>query len=540
MSPKRFRVLVTDEIDPDGVAILSGEPALLVEKFPTLSAAELARRIPEYDALVGRSATRITADLLRAGARLRVIGRAGVGVDNIALDAATQLGIAVINAPAGNTVAVAELLFANLLAMLRHVEAASASMRAGRWDRSQLVGRELRGRTLGIVGLGRIGSEVARRALAFDMPVMAYDPYVADARFQALRVERVGNFTELLEKADVLTLHVPLTEETKGMIGTGEIARMRPGAILANLARGGIVDEDALAEALKTESIAGAILDVFEREPLAADHPLRTLPNVLLTPHIGAATGEAQRNVAVEVCEAVRDVLLRDELSASINIAAVDGISWPELKKPLQLTEKAASVARSLLATQGEKEVRRLALRTGSRHLGGGAALLAAAASGVLSGVVESERLNLINAISLAEARGIELSVSEGAVLEEPTAVEISVSGATREQLVAGTAGGGGVPRLTRIGPFHVDVQLRGTLIVLTNDDVPGVIGRVGTLLGDAGVNIAEYHQARLAEGGDALAAISVDGEVREDTREQLLRLADVRSATVIHFDSDG
>jgi D-3-phosphoglycerate dehydrogenase / 2-oxoglutarate reductase len=529
-----LRVLVTDEIDPEGVALLAASPGLDVDEVPTLAPAALLEKITDYDALVGRSATRITPELLQAGRRLRVVGRAGVGIDNIALDVATRLGVAVINAPAGNTVAVAELFFGGTLDLLRHIGRADDAMHAGRWDRSRFLGRELKGRSLGIVGLGRIGSEVARRAAAFEMDVTAYDPYVADARFQGLRVQRADTLQELLADSEILTLHVPLTDETRGMIGRRELARMRPGGIIVNLARGGIVDEDAVLDALAAGRLGGAVLDVFSHEPLPPDHPLRARSDVVLTPHIGASTLEAQRNVSVEVCAAVRDALLSGELSRSLNIATVDGVSWSELVGPLQVAERAAAVARSLLATQGDLAVRRVALRVGQRHAGAADALLSGAAAGVLAGVVATERLNLINARSLAEARGIELAVTTAATSESDWAVEVSVGGGMHEVAVAGASPPGSPPRLTRIGAFHVDVQPRGTLLILTNHDVPGVIGRVGTLLGDAGVNIAEYHQARLAQGGDALAAVSVDGEIGDDLRERLVAHPDIRSATIV------
>ena len=531
-----YRVLVTDEIDADGVAMLASEAALQVDEVPTLPEPELLARIGQYDAIVGRSATKISEPLLRHATRLKVVGRAGVGVDNIALETATALGVAVINAPAGNTVAVAELLFGTLLALLRHIPQAAASMREGRWDRSQLLGHELNGRTLGIVGLGRIGSEVARRAAAFGMELVGFDPYVGEERFQSLRVRRVATLEALLDEADVVTVHTPLTEETRGLIGRRELSRLAPGAVVANLARGGIVEETALAAALTAGQIRGAAVDVYGREPLAADHPLRTAPNVVLTPHIGASTAEAQRNVAVDACVAVRDALLKGDLSRAINVAALRGERWAELQPALELARRSAAVARALLADQGVLAVQRLALRCGPAVVEGAGALLSSAAVGVLEGVTEAERLNLINARALAEARGLELAVSESVQLGHEAAIELTLSGGMQSIAVAGLALAGASPRLTRIGAFHVDVTPRSTLVILTNRDVPGVIGRVGTLLGDAGVNIAEYHQARLAQGGDALAAISVDGTVDDSVRRALLQLPDVRSATVVRF----
>lgn len=536
MRTARYRILVTDDIDREGIELLVGEPELQVDEVPTLPPPELLARIGDYDALIGRSATRISEELLRRGTRLKVVGRAGVGVDNIALDAATALGVAVINAPAGNTVAVAELFFGGVIALLRHIPRANASMRAGRWERSALLGSELRGRTLGIVGVGRIGSEVAVRAKAFGMTVVGYDPYVGDERFQALQVRRAESLDELLAAADILTVHTPLTDETRGMIGRRELAKLPSGAVVANLARGGIIDEDALVAALAGGELRGAVIDVFSTEPLAVDHPLRALPNVVLTPHIGASTGEAQRNVAVDVCAAVRDALLRGELSRSINVAEVNGMQWADLQPALLVARRASAVARALLADRGVRMVRRVALRCGPDLMGGSGALLSAAAIGALAGVVETDRLNLINARALAEARGLELSVAESSQFDHPSTLEVTLTGGMQSITVAGIAAPGTPPRFTQIGSFRVDVTPRQTLIILTNHDVPGVIGRVGTLLGEAGVNIAEYHQARMLQGGDALAAISVDDAVSAELRRSLLELPDVLSATIVDF----
>ncbi|MEO8578707.1 MAG: phosphoglycerate dehydrogenase [Gemmatimonadales bacterium] len=532
-----YRVLVTDEIDAEGVALLSAEPLITVDEVPTLPKEELLARIGDYDAIVGRSATRISADVLGKGRKLKVVGRAGVGVDNIALDTATALGVAVINAPAGNTIAVVELFFGAMISLLRHLPRADTSMHAGKWERSSLLGSELKGRTLGIVGLGRIGGEVATRARAFGMNVIAYDPYISKSRFEALRVQEVESLDALLEQSNVLTLHTPLTDETTGMIAKREIGRLPRQAIVVNMARGGIVDEKALLDALNSKRLFGAVVDAYEKEPLAPDHPLRTLPNVLLTPHIGASTTEAQRNVAVDVCIAVRDALLSGELSRSINVADVGG-QWSEVEPALTLARRAAAVGRAILATQGTRAVQRIDLRAGSALAGARSALLASAARGLLEGTVEQERLNLINARGIAEARGIDLSTTETPTQENPFAVEVRLSGGMQEIAIAGTAQPGGAGRLTRIGAFHVDIQPRDTLLILTNNDVPGVIGRVGTLLGEAGVNIAEYHQARLAQGGQALAAVSVDGDVSEAIRQSLLSLPDVSSAAVVCFHS--
>ena len=530
----RHRILVTDEIDPEGVALLKSERSFDVDEIPTPPADKLAEIIGEYDAFVGRSATKLPAAILERGTRLRVIGRAGVGTDNIDIPAATKLGVAIINAPAGNTVAVAELFFGTLISLVRHLPRAVESMRDGRWDRSALLGTELRGRTLGIIGLGRIGSEVALRARAFGMSLAGYDPYVTDERFDLLRVTRARSLADLLPHVDVVTVHTPLTPETRGMIGAPELAMMRKGAIVANLARGGIIAEEPLIAALKEKRIGGAILDVFTQEPLGPDNGLRSFDNVVLTPHLGASTAEGQRNVAVDVCESVRDALLNGELSRAINVVGgVDG-KWDEIRPAMVLVRRMAAIARAILADRGARAVDAVALRVGRDLADAGNLLVASAAAGALDSVTDGVRLNLVNSRALAEQRGISLSVATASPHDPPNGAQVMVCSGKETMLVAGIASSDSPPRLTRIGEFNVDVKPRRTLLVLTNADVPGVIGRVGTLLGDSRVNIAEYHQARLSEGGDALAAVSVDGEINESVRRKLLSLPDITSATVI------
>ncbi len=528
-----YRVLLTDNVDPQGIALLQAHPDLVVDVVPTLAAAELIERIADYDAVIGRSATRISEDVLRAGTRLQVVGRAGVGVDNVDLPAATALGVAVINAPAGNTVAVAELFFGATLTLMRHLTRATTSMRDGRWDRSALLGRELKGRTLGIVGLGRIGGEVAHRAHAFGCEVIAYDPYIASERFTRLRVRSAPSLGDLMKEADVVTVHTPLTEETRGLINAECLAFLRPSAIVVNMARGGIVDDAALLRALEGGEVGGAVLDVYGTEPLTGQHAFRALDNVVLTPHIGASTAEAQRNVAVDVCEAVRDALLEGDHSRSLN-AALWGDDADAIRPAMRLARRAARVARTLLVDRGAGAVTTLTIRTGSDLAGAAEALLAAAALGALEGVVGVDRVNLINARSVANARGMALAVGPLGDAPHSRALEVRLGVNGQTLRVGGVSLLDAPGRLTRIDRFHVDVVPRGTLLVLGNRDVPGVIGRVGTVLGDAGVNIAEYHQARESEGGDALAVVSIDGPLPRPARDTLLDLDDVRSATVV------
>jgi D-3-phosphoglycerate dehydrogenase / 2-oxoglutarate reductase len=530
----RYRVLVTDEVHPDGIALLRGTPEIEVIERPTRPLAELMKEIMEYDALIGRSATRISRELLDQGTRLKVVGRAGVGVDNVDLERATELGIAVMNAPGGNTVSVAELVFGVLISHLRHIHVAAASMKAGEWPRSKLGGAELRGRTMLIVGVGRIGSEVARRARVFGLHVIGYDPYVSTSRFDELGVERIESFETALQIADIVTLHVPLTSETQGMIGAKELAHLGPRSILLNYARGGIIDEDALVDALKSGRIAAAILDVFASEPLAADHPLRGMPNVLLTPHLGASTAEAQVNVAVEACAAVRDALLTGDLSAAMNAAGVGGAGLAELRPLLQLAERLGRLGRTLLPTGlGAMELRYSGPREEAAR-----PLLLAALQGAMSNVVDRRMINLVNAQHVAAERGIETAWTHVSPQQEAgEEIEIRMEGGDRGLRIGGALLGESHGRITRIGAFRVDVAPRGTLLVLRNRDVPGVIGRVGTLLGEAGVNIAEYHQARLQAGGEALAAVQIDSSISNELLEKLCALPEMLDAKQVVMD---
>jgi D-3-phosphoglycerate dehydrogenase len=367
------------------------------------------------------------------------------------------------------------------------------------------------------------------------MSVIAYDPYIQRERFEALSVERVDSLSALLARADVVTVHTPLTDETRGMIDADALSKLPKGAVVANFARGGIVDDAALANALQSGHLRGALLDVYVKEPLAADHPFRAMDNVLLTPHLGASTAEGQRNVAVDVCVAVRDALVRGELSGAVNLAAVDRGRWRELQGALYLAKQSAAIARALLADRGAGAVEQLTVTHGREFADADTLLAASAAEGLLAAIMGGDRINLVNARARATERGIALATVPALDGEDATTVRATVRSNGRQMTVGGVALPGVAPRLTRIGDFKVDVAPRRTLIVLTNADVPGVIGRVGTVLGDAGVNIAEYHQARLSQGGEALAAISVDGEVTDALRRRLLEIHDVRSATVVH-----
>lgn len=530
MSSDRYTVLVTDKVSAAGLAPLHGDDRFDIVQIDDSADPAFREALAVADGLIVRSATKVRAEMLAGASALKVVGRAGVGVDNIDLDAATERGIAVLNAPAGNTVSAAELTLALVLSMLRRVSEADASVRAGEWARSRFQGVELRGRTLGLVGCGRIGGEVSKRCRAFGMGVVAYDPYLTDERAAELHVER-AELEEVLARADVLSLHVPLTTDTRGMIDADALARMKRGSFLVNVARGGVVDEAALAAALEEGQLAGAALDVFASEPLEADSPLRGAPNLVLTPHLGASTTEAQELVATEISEAVRSALAEGDLSRALNAPAIGGDALRALGPLFELGRALGHLACALAAGAVEE----IEVRYAGESDEALEPLTAYVLMGLLANVLGSDEVNFVSAGHLAKQRGIGVARTRLSQHADYTEfVEIAVRAERGDLQLAGALLGDAHPRVVRIADYHVDVVPSGTLIVLKNHDVPGVIGRVGTILGDHDINIAEYHQARLSKGGEALAAISVDGDVGGAVREALMELREVSKAVVV------
>lgn len=530
MSGERFRVLVTDKVSGGALGALRSDPRFEVVQVDDSKDPKFMEALSTAHGLIVRSATKVKAPMLEKAPLLRVVGRAGVGVDNIDLVAATERGIAVLNAPAGNTVSAAELTMALILAMVRRVAEADAAMRKGVW--SKLQGVELRGRTLGLVGAGRIGGEVAKRCRAFGMEVIAYDPYLTEERAAELDVKRVA-LEEVLERADIVSLHVPLTDATKGMINAETLARMKKGAFLVNVARGGVVDEAALAEALRSGQLAGAALDVFANEPLEKESPLLDAPNLLLTPHLGASTNEAQELVASEIAEAVRAALAEGDLSRALNAPAIGGEALRALA-PMFSLGRALGHLGCALAPGGIQGVE-------VRYAGASAEapkpLTAYVLMGLLEEILGKDQVNFVSAGYLAAQRGIKVARTElSRRADYAEYVEVVIQAEKGELRLAGALLGDAHPRIVRIEDYRVDIVPAGVLLVLKNHDVPGVIGRVGTILGDHRINIAEYHQARLSKGGQALAAIAVDGDVDESVRQALFQLPEVTSAVVVRL----
>jgi len=526
------RVVIADPLSNEGLDLLAAADELEIVDVSSEGREALEEALRGAEGLIVRGDTRVDGPLLDVAERLEVIGRAGVGVDNIDMRAATRRGVAVINAPGGNTSSTAELTFALLLAAARRVAEADRSVREGRWDRKALGGRQLKGTTLGVIGAGRIGTEVARRAHAFGMRILAYDPYLSAERAADERIERV-ELDELLERADFVTVHVPLTEQTRGMIGVAEIAKMKPAAILVNAARGGIVDERALAVALEQRKLGGAALDVYETEPFPGEHPLRGAPNLVMTPHLGAATLEAQREVALEIARRVRDALIAADLTAALNVPQIDPAERARLEPLLELGRRLGVVLSAL--TDGRCQ--RLEVRYAGSMRRVLRLLAAASLEGYLRSTVASP-LNLVNALAVADERNIDVArVRRRRIADYAHYVELTATGGPREQVVGGALLEEGHRRLTRVGRFHVDATPRGNLVLVKNRDVPGVIGEVGSCLGEAEVNIAEYHLARSEAGGEALGVIRTDAPLSEELLEELLGLPSVIAVRQVVLD---
>jgi D-3-phosphoglycerate dehydrogenase len=521
----RLRVLVTDKIDPKGL-----EPLAKAHGIELLMAVGDAKKtselVPGAHVWLVRSETKVTDEWLGKAKVLRLVGRAGVGVDNIDVDGASRRGVAVINAPAANTVSACEHTWALMLSLARKVPAADASMKAGAWDRSKFMGLELAGKTLGLVGLGRIGREVGKRAVAFGMKVLAYDPYISGKQAEAMGLE-LCDFKDLLGRSDFVSLHVPLTEKTRHMVDAKSLAWFKKGARLLNCARGELINDADLAAALESGRLAGAGLDVFDPEPLPADSPLRTAPNIVLTPHLGASTAEAQLKVAEELSRSVLEFHARGVVRNAINLPGFDPDLLEAMGPWLNLAE---TLGRFLGQTLdgGLKEVR-------CRFLGDFPApqrhpLAVAVLKGTLSTILEST-LSYINTPILALERGIVHS-EESAPAPEGYARLLEVTAVTDrgERAVSGAVAEDGSPRLARLDHLMVDVTPRGKMLVLSNADEPGMIGQVGTLLGRHRLNIADMRVGRRAPHGEAVMVITVDEDLTPELQSELKALKGIRA----------
>jgi D-3-phosphoglycerate dehydrogenase len=540
----RYTVLVADSYDPEGLRILEEGGPFDVVYEPSISAADLLRRAAEFHIIIVRSRTTITAEVIAAAPNLRIVGRAGVGLDNVDIDAATRHGVMVMNAPGGNTVSTAEHSFAMLMALARRIPAADASMRAGRWEKKKFDGVELDGKKLGIVGFGRIGRTVARRARAFGMRIVVHDPFVTQellAEFDA----RAVDVATLMADSDMISVHAPLTDKTRGLIGAAELAAARPGLLLVNCARGGIVDEAALVAALRARGLAGAALEVFEEEPLAADHPLRSLDNVVLTPHLAASTGEATRQVAIEMGRQVVEAFRTGAITNAANAPNLSPATLERVRPYLEMARRAGVFAHHLLP--GRPSAIRVTGAGRIAELDSMATVTSSFLIGLLQPMFE-RRINLINVRATLRELGIDLVEARH---DEPVAYSNMLEVEVTPAAGAGGAGEGAsaapvapltlkatlfepdLPRLVEINGKRVDAVPEGQLMVLENQDVPGIVGAVTTVLGRHKNNIGQMTWGRRAPGSDAMTVINLDDDVPAEAVEEIRALPGISSIRV-------
>ena len=523
------KVLISDQMDPKAAEIFRANGVEVDEK-PGLSKEELKAIIGDYDGLAIRSSTKVTADLLEACANLKVVGRAGIGVDNVDIAAASAKGVVVMNTPFGNSITTAEHAIALMFALARELPQADASTQAGKWEKNRFMGVELTSKTLGLIGAGNIGSIVAERAIGLRMRVIAYDPFLTPERAVALGIEKV-ELDELLARADFITLHTPLTEQTRNILSRDNIAKTKPGVRIINCARGGLIDEAALKEALESGHVAGAALDVFAEEP-AKQSPLFGTAGLIATPHLGASTTEAQVNVAIQVAEQMSDYLIKGGVTNALNMPSLSAEEAPKLRPYMALAEKLGSLV-------GQLEGRQI---TGvAIEVEGAAAQLnqKPVTGAVLAGLmrVYSDTVNMVNAPFLAKERGLDVrEVRHDREGDYHTLVRVSVRTADGEKAVAGTLFGNAAPRLVDMFGIRVEAELQGEMIYIVNDDQPGFIGRLGTALGEAGVNIGTFNLGRRAAGGEAVALVSVDGHIGRELVLALEAIPGVRTVVPLRF----
>jgi (S)-sulfolactate dehydrogenase len=525
------RVLVSDDLSSEAVEIMR-KAGLEVDVKVGLKPEELEAIIGQYDGLAVRSASKVNAKVLEKATKLKVVGRAGVGVDNVDLDAATRRGIVVMNTPGGSSTTVAELALAHMLSLSRHVAAATASVKAGKWEKKKFQGHELAGRTLGVVGIGNIGSVLVDRAVALKMRALAYDPFISADAARKLGVELVDLDT-LWRQADVISLHVPLNDQTRNLVNADVLAKMKKGAILVNCARGGVVDEKALADALASGHLGGAAMDVFEKEPPPADHPLFKFENFACTPHIGASTEEAQSAVAIAIAEQLAAFLQHGTVKNAVNVLGLPREVMDQLAPYLPLVEKLGSLA-AQIAPSGPTEVTvevagELAAHP-SRPLANRALV------GLLRRFVETP-VNEVNAPALARDRGLAVNeVRSAEPLDYASLVTVRVTAPGGEALVAGTVYGKREARIVRVDGFRLEAVPDGNVILCENDDAPGVVGNLGTMLGSAGVNIARISLSRLDDRSRAFAFLNVDSTPSAEVLEKLRKLPHVRVVKAIQL----
>ena len=527
-----YRILVSDKLGPAALNMLQEYDDVAVDVKVGLTKDQLLKIIADYDGLIVRSGTQVTADVLAAAKQLRVVGRAGVGVDNIDVRAASMQGIVVMNTPGANSMATAELTMALMLAVCRNITQAHASLKSGEWRRGDFIGTQLYRKTLGVIGFGRVGKLVSERAKAFGMEVLVYDPMIMEETARELGVLLV-ELEDLLAESDYITLHTALVPTTAKLINADAISRMKDGATLINAARGKLVDEQALAEALKSGKLAAAAVDVYSTEPPGADHPLIDLPNVIHTPHLGASTVEAERDVGIQIVNQVVSALRGTDFSYAVNMPFdVEG-DFGAIKPYLELAETLGRLHAGL----ADKPVKRIDIEVQGDIVGN---LVRAIGAGMLKGILASSSdvpVNYINAPTLANERGITTNQTVGLNnLDYPNLVASRAIWEGGERLLAGVLFGGSEPRIVQIDEYRLEARPEGLVLVMQNLDVPGVIGQVGTLLASHGVNIGEWRLGRVRPGGEAMSFINLDTLPSDDTLRELANIQAVTHARVVEL----
>ena len=526
-----MKILVADGVSQKAIDILS--PKFEVVEKPKLSHEELLDIIGDFEAVIVRSASKVTKDVIDKAAKLKIIGRAGVGVDNIDVAAATARGIIVINSPGGNTIAATEHTMAMMLAMSRNIPIANETMQKGEWNRKKYVGVELRGKTLGIIGMGRIGSGVAKRALSFDMNVIGYDPYINEERAKAMGVV-VGTLDEVIEKSDFITVHMPLNPDTKDMLDKKAIARMKKGVRLVNCARGGIINEQDLADAVKAGHVAGAAIDVFTSEPLEEGNPLIGVPGIILTPHLGASTVEAQIGVALDVAEGIRAALSGEPVLTAVNMAPVSKEVMRVIRPYITLAERLGCTVCSL----AEGAVTRVeVIYNGEITEVNTSFLTTAVLKGMLNPILESE-INYVNAPSIAKSRGIKVTeVKEKEASDFSTLITVRAAAGDKVTEVQGTLFGT-EGRIVRINRFRVDVDPHARILICPHINRPGVIGTIGSIMGEAGVNISAMQVGKSDRAGTNIMVLTVDHDISDETLARVVALDGIFDAKLVNFES--
>ncbi|MFD2118067.1 phosphoglycerate dehydrogenase [Paenibacillus yanchengensis] len=529
-----FKILVSDPISDNGLQQFSAANDVEVTKLTGLNEEELIAIIHEYDALLVRSQTKVTPRIMEAGVRLKVIGRAGVGVDNIDLEAATSYGIIVINAPDGNTITTSEHTFAMMLSLARNIPQAYRKTIAGLWDRKTFIGVELNNKTLAVLGLGRIGLEVAKRATAFGMKIMGYDPYFSEEQAKAAGIQ-LATIDEIVQQADFITVHTPLTNDTRHLISEQQFAIMKKGMRMINCARGGIIDEQALLVALDEGIVAGAAFDVFEHEPPEADHPFLKHPNIIVTPHLGASTLEAQENVAIDVAEQIIHILHNQPFKNAVNMPPVPNELLSKIQPYFTLSEQLGKALAQMTDGAVEEVIIDCSGELATINI---TPLIPYVLKGVLTHHLGANQVNIVNSVHLAKLRDITVTERKTLLTEKITnEITIHIKTTVEERWVTGSILPSVGERLVKIGPYPVEIPLEGDILNISHQDKPGIIGSVGMLLGDNGINIASMQVGRNEVGGSAVMIVKIDKKVTAQVIKDLTTIEGIKRVRLISFD---